>query len=276
MRHRVARPASLHLLLSVVASVISPLVAQDAARRIRITDADRNPVPYALVTMSGGGQRVADDSGFVALPNLAARDSIKLTVRRVGFSPFDGWVRTDGAAPALVELTPLPRQLASVRVTERANTLLARRGFYDRLERARRGAYTARFITPEEMDLRNAASISQMLSGESGVKLNRTAGKVILSGRGLGCPMTVLLDGHPLRGMVEEVYTREGIEEHRNNPEEIEKFIRARQSVDEVVGALSVAAIEIYASAISAPVELQRNAGTESCGIIALWTGSRQ
>jgi len=37
-----------------------------------------------------------------------------------------------------------------------------------------------------------------------------------------------------------------------------------------------VVAIEIYASMAGAPAKLQQNASTESCGIVALWTGSRR
>jgi hypothetical protein len=186
----------------VSSTTATSLAAQNPERRIRITDADRNAIPYALVTLPGGARRVANDSGFIVLPRLDTADSIKLNVRRVGFAPFDGWVRPVADGVATVELTPLPRQLTTVNVTERANTLLARRGFYDRMERARKGAFTARFITPEEMDLRNAAYVSQLIGGESTVKLNRSAGKVILSGRGLGCPMAILIDGQQIRGTV--------------------------------------------------------------------------
>lgn len=277
MTRTVLGPIALAASVAVSLAPASALDAQGTERRIRITDADRNAIPYALVTLPGGARRVANDSGFAVLPKLSAGDSIKLYVRRVGFTPFDGWVRlATGADWLAVELTPLARQLTTVRVTERANTPLARNGFYDRLERARRGAFSARFITPEEMDLRNPSHISQMLGGEVQVKLVRQMGKVILSGRGQGCAMTVLIDGQPLRGMVEEVYTQEGLAEHRNRPVEIEKFLRARQTVDDVVSALSVAAIEIYASANSAPVDIQRYAGAEACGIVAIWTGSRQ
>jgi hypothetical protein len=47
-------------------------------------------------------------------------------------------------------------------------------------------------------------------------------------------------------------------------------------SIDELITASSVAAIEIYGSVMSAPVELQRVAGSQGCGIIAIWTGSRR
>jgi hypothetical protein len=44
-----------------------------------------------------------------------------------------------------------------------------------------------------------------------------------------------------------------------------------------VIGIQSVAAIEIYASSMQAPIELQRAVGnSQSCGIVALWTGSRR
>jgi hypothetical protein len=261
------------LIAVISGTTITAAEAQD--RRLLVADSAGTPIPFAMVTLPGGTRRVGTDSGYASVGKVALGDSIKLVVRRVGYAPFEGWVRAV-ADPLVVRLSPLARALAAVTVSERANTPLARTGFYDRLERSRRGTAGGRFITPEELDLRNPSHISQMLGGESQVKLVRQMGKVLLTGRGHGCAMTVLIDGMRLSGMVEEVYTQEGIAEHRNDPRAIEQFLLARQTVDDVVSALSVAAIEIYPRASSAPVEIQRHAGAEACGIVAIWTGSRQ
>lgn len=264
------------LIAVVSATTISVAEAQD--RRLLVVDSAGTPVPFALVTLSGGARRVASDSGIAILGRVAHNDSVKLLVRRVGYAPFDGWVRT-AADPLVVRLTPLARQLSAVTVTERANTPLARTGFYDRLERARRGAYSARFITPEELDLRSPGRVSDVLAGEAFLRIRRQSRRPILTGRGPGCPVAILVDGNRVTNTVEDYYTHEGqrvIKEMGGSQRDIEEFLRARQTIDEIVSALSVAAIEIYASVNSAPADLQRSLSAEACGIVAIWTGSRQ
>lgn len=257
--------------------------AQDELVLVKVRDTQGIPIPYALVQQPRGSSRVASDSG-VAEFRIDARDSLRFIVRRIGFSPFDGWLRADSAGGFNVSLAPLPRMLTVVKVSERANTPLARTGFYDRMERVRRGATVARFITPEELDLRNPARISNVLQGENIVKVNYSNGKVLLGGRSRNCPMTVLLDGRKVPGMVEEVYTKEGADElteimrseRVSLPEAMDRFIRRRLSVDELVISAAVAAVEIYSSAAGVPAELQQNMAADACGLIALWTGARQ
>jgi hypothetical protein len=64
-----------------------------------------------------------------------------------------------------------------------------------------RGAASATFITPEELDLRNPAKVSQVLQGVKGMKVAFHYGRPVLSGRGTDCGMTVLLDGRKMDGM---------------------------------------------------------------------------
>lgn len=167
---------------------------------------------------------------------------------------------------------------------DRLNTPLARTGFYDRLQRVQRGAISAVFITPEELDLRNPSKLSQMINGRASVKILYQKGRPILGGRNGNCGMTVLLDGHKMTMMVEDIlnnYERRDLERMMASgmdPEQaIAMFLGQRSSLDDLVTAHSVAAIEIYSSIASVPAELQRNVGPSSgCGLIALWTGSRQ
>ncbi len=254
------------------------LEAQESSVRVVVTDSGAYGIPFAWVQLARGASRVANDSG-IALFRVPAEDSIRFVVRRIGYAPFDSWVRKDGVGDYRVLLATLPRTLVKVDITDRANTPLARTGFYDRMERVQRGAISARFITPEELDLRNPSKISSMLAGESMVKLQLNAGRAILLGRSGSCGLTILVDRVRLTGMVEEAYTYDGQEEIRRRGgdwQATQQFLRERQTVDDVVSSLSIAAVEIYASAASAPVELQRAAGPTSCGIIAIWTGSRQ
>ncbi|MDQ8153793.1 MAG: hypothetical protein P3B98_03935 [Gemmatimonadota bacterium] len=241
--------------------------AQAPHVRITVTDTHAHPVPFALVALGAGVQKVADDSGRVLLLTEPA-DSLRLHVRRMGFAPFLGWVTRDATGDVYrVALQPVSVALDTVAVRARRNTALARSGFYDRVERVQRGAYAARMITPEELDLRQPLRVTQMLAGESMVRLIPFSGpRVIVGGRGPDCAMTILLDGMRVRGTLEELKDRS-----MRPPD-----ARTLMSIDELISASGVAAIEIYGSSISAPAELLRAAGMASCGIVAIWTGARK
>jgi hypothetical protein len=168
-----------------------------------------------------------------------------------------------------VTIAPLVLHLDTITVKAERNTALARAGFYDRVQRVQRGAYAARMITPEELDQRNPLVISQILAGESMVKVAPMGGRrVMLRGRGATCGMTVLLDGMRMTGMVEELLDLAP----RRRPLDPRSLL----TVDELVSASTVAAIEIYGSSIAAPAELLQMAGLKSCGIVAIWTGPRK
>jgi hypothetical protein len=253
-------------LLAALLHAPVPLAAQDARTVVRVMDAETKPIPYALVTLRDGVSRVADDSGMVVFGE-APKDSVRFMVRRIGYDPFSGWVRrSDVTGEYAVALRILPRSIQKVQVTARPNTPLGRSGFYDRVQRVQNGAYSARMITPEELESRNPLKLSHMLAGENFVKVQRHVnGGAMLLGRGAMCAMTIVLDGMRVTGTLEELF------ENTNPPP-----ISTLMSIDDLVQAPSVAAIEVYASANSIPAELQRAAGNTRCGIVAIWTGSRR
>lgn len=275
----------------LVAAAIAPrtLVGQDAvpARPTRtgpisavlVTDREGQPIPYALVTVGNSVARVADATGVAQLPAPIDADSVRMVVRRIGYNPFGEWAQLDPEGTMFaVRLAAIPRALNPTTISARRDTPLARRGFYDRLERVSRGATVGRFITPEELNARNSSQISSVLAGEPYIRIQRSNGKPILTGRQPGCGFQVVLDGMRINGMVEEIYTDDGQEQVRRlggGAQGTARFLQGRQSIDELISGLSVAAIEIYPSAAGAPPEIQRAAGTESCGIVAIWTGDR-
>jgi len=276
--------------LTTAALALAPLTleAQDAPQRaprkgpiseVMVIDAGGQPIPYAIVSIGNSPPRVADASGVARLPNPVDADSAQLVVRRIGYNPFGDWARLDlDGGRYEVRLNPLARALNPRTISERRDTPLARRGFYDRLERASRGATVARFITPEEMDLRNVSQLSAYLAAEPFIRIVRSGGKPILTGRQHGCPIQIVLDGMRVTGTVEEAYSIEGQEEIRRlggGPTAYARYLQGRQSIDEVIGAHSVAAMELYASAAGAPAEIQRAAGGAACGILVIWTGGR-
>ena len=107
-------------------------------------------------------RRIADDSGRLVVP-LSEDDSLRFRVRRIGYAEFNGMVPRPADGRYVIALTPLPTQLAAVTVTERANTPLAMRGFYDRVERVQNGAIVGSFLTPEDLDEMNQSTVSGML-----------------------------------------------------------------------------------------------------------------
>ncbi len=262
------------------------------APRIVVRDSVGTPIPFATVQSGGSTPRVATDSG-IALLTVPRADSLKLLARRIGFAPWEGWVRPDSAGNYHVLLRPLPQNLNRVSIYER-NTPLARTGFYDRMERVSRGAVVARFWTPEAIDVRNPHRTSVLMEGENIVKVRPMSGKPVLTGRGGTCPMGVLVDGHRANGMVEEISTREGEDEIQEimrrmsrSPEgrgmgpglrqaAEREFLYARTSIDDLVNSLGLVAVEIYSTMAGVPAELLRNAPSYACGLVVVWTGSRR
>lgn len=258
-----SRTAVVALLLLIPAA----LRAQQDRIVLRVLDPETKPVPYALVSLRDGVSRVADDSGMVVF-NEPPKDSMRFVARRIGYTPFSGWVnRSPVTGEFAVALRMIPRSLAAVQITDRANTPLGRSGFYDRVQRVQRGAFSARMITPEELELRNPLQLTHMLQGENLVRVQRYDGRrAMLTGRGGTCAMSILLDGMRVSGTLEELF------ENRTNPPPVSSLV----GIDDLVQAPSVAAIEIYASTASIPAELQRVAGNVQCGLVAIWTGSRR
>ncbi len=217
---------------------------------VRIVDRDSMPIPYAMVTLGNGISRAADSAGRVLL-GAEERLSLQVRAQRIGYQPHSGPVtRASTAEPFVITLAPLNRQLETVRTIAPRHTMLSRTGFYDRMERVRRGAILGEFILPEELELRAAGTISQVLYGKRYVTVRGTR----LYGRA-GCPMQILVDGK-LMG-------------DRTRPS-------AGETLEGYVHAGEVMAIEVYPSTANAPVELIPLTRQGSCGIVAVWTGPRQ
>lgn len=257
----------------------APTAPHGPAREVLVVDRGGQPIPYALVVVGNGSPRVADGNGVAPLASPINADSADLVVRRIGYRPHGDWVKRNAEGQFTVVLDALPRALNPRTISERRDTPLARRGFYDRMERVRTGATIGRFITPEELDQRQVSSVGAILSGEAYIRMQRYNQRLIMTGRSPDCAIAVILDGMRMTGIVEELYTREGRDEVRRlggGEAGTARFMASRQSVDDLISAMSVAGIEIYPTAAGAPIELQRAAGNGACGIVAIWSGARQ
>ncbi len=260
--------------------------AQDRVR-VEVRDDAGARVAFALVGIAGGQGRVSGDSGAVEL-RVKAADSLNLRVRRIGYAQHDGWVKRGEGNLYVVTVQRLAAQLATVNVNAAAapaNAPLVARGFYDRVDRVQKGAMIADFWTPEQLDERGASSVTQLLAGARYARVtsmqwrNQTSLRVIVS-RG-GCPMTILLDGEHVKGTVQDYALAQTPQSLNPNATRRVRDVEdentpAPPTIDDVVDARAVMAVEVYASAANAPTELQRTSVDGRCGIVALWTGGRR
>ena len=263
---------------AVLSLAAGSLAAQASSHTlVRVVEVDGRPVPYALVSLSGGNSAIADESGRVTV-KVPSRDTMVVWVRRIGYRPFEGRVTCGGVgSECLVTMSRLASLMDTVRVVASQSTPLSRTGFYDRVERVRKGAFTAEFITPEELDARDVSQVSRILEGRRFIRLEKVgtlARRMAVLGRA-GCPMTILVDGQRMTKMVED-------EIGGTVPTSINSFgskqVRPGEglTIDEVVEGRSVMGIEIYPSTANAPAELIPIGGRGSCGFVAVWTGPRR
>lgn len=264
------------LLLAICASSAQGQGAR--AVTVRITTVGGQAVPYALVAVNGTPDRIANATGSVTMP-LAVRDSVRVSARRIGFRPFDGWAMS-GANADLFEarMTPVAAFIDTVRIVAQQVTPLSRTGFYERVERVRKSAMLGEFISPEELEARNVSRLSDILQGRQYSRIAtvniKGRSQPIAQGRGR-CAMNIVVDGQYVKNTTQEL-----------NVSEVPTSIRGGRSadtnsalmmgLDEIVDGRSIMGIEIYPSIAGAPVELIPTASRGACGLIAIWTGARK
>lgn len=257
---RVARRLNL-LALSTLAA--GALRAQD--RVVHVISSDSQPIAYAFVQANGGRSLLTNEDGRVSLGS-GKKQTLTLEVRRIGYAPFYGKVdMPDSAVTIPIVLAPLAQQLGSVRVSaDKARSPLELSGFYRRWLAGQKGASSATFIGPEEIEKRSSSRISTLLSSVNGVNLSRTgnANLVVTSSVGGSCPMAIIVDGRqvcPTGGCDFQDYSH-GLSDQNS------------VLIDQVISLNSVAGIEVYRRGSSMPSDFHVNG---DCGAVVLWTGSR-
>jgi hypothetical protein len=225
------------------------------ARRVRVVSTDGAPIEYANIAIDGAATRITDEKGQVSL-GAGKRQSLTVRVSRIGYAPWFGRVDLPESAMLTVTLPRIAQSLKTVTVNGEApaRSALAMTGFYDRWMMRQRGALSAVFIGPEEIEFRHPTKVSRMLQGLNGVRLicsvhgdctAYSTGQTSLS-IGDGCPMAILFDGHQAYGL----------------------------NIDQAINVSDVMAIEVYPRGGNMPVGLQAN--DTNCGVVAIWTGSRK
>jgi hypothetical protein len=225
-------------------------------RMVRVVSENGQPIMYANVTLEGATTRITDEKGEINLGS-GKRQELIVRVARIGFAPWFGKVDLPAVATMTVTLPRIAQTLAPVTVNGEASpkSALALTGFYDRWMMRQRGALSAVFIGPEEIEFRHPTKVTRMLQGLNGVRLicdisgncaiHSTSQTSLQTGG--GCPMAILFDGNQMYGSV---------------------------NVDQLINVNDVMAIEVYPRRGNMPISLQAN--DTNCGVVAFWTGSRR
>jgi hypothetical protein len=264
--------------------------ARAQQRVIRVTGDDGQPVAYANVTFVGERPRITNERGEVPVGTSARteHDTLRVDVRRLGYEPWYGRLAMgDTASTAQVTLHRISRRMFTVTVTDSSYGVPAYlRGFYERMLARQRGIGNGLYLTPEEVDRRNANRTSALLQGLNGVALQRTAtGKVVAMSSGGSCQMIVLIDGQracPPNGCdagssssasppAPSGPSRRSRAVMTRPPPRDEQFVL----LDDLLGPNEIAAIEVYPRGATIPPSLPAVADA-SCGLIAIWTGGRK
>lgn len=288
VQHR-AKRATYHGLSGVLAVLVLGASHPIDAQRLsgRLLDVDSNePVQSGLLTLLTVDSVLL--ATFVTGPDgvwtleAPAAGSYFIQARRLGYQP---WV----AGPLLLQegqnlnsvfhLQRLAVMLDPIEVTARLATrrYLENAGFYER-QRADFG----HFMTPDDIDKRKAARVTDLLMGLPGVNLvSATSGSVggrflELRGGGLqqggSCRPRVFVDGL--------MYARgdagpDLIEEDLDTEQLFELEMRRLDqglNLDDIGHPSTIAAVEIYRSPVQVPVQFGGTSVETQCGVIVIWT----
>jgi hypothetical protein len=237
--------------------------AQD--RLLRVVSDDSTPISYAFVQANGGRALLTDESGIVRF-GPGKKQTLTLDVRRIGFKPFYGKLDfPDTGITLQVVLPRLAEQLGSVKVTTRKTaSSLELNGFYKRWLDMQKGATSAVFIGPEEIEKRNTSRPSMLLSGVSGISISRTGNGNSVAVTGNSCPMAVVIDGRqvcPNGGCLRDDPTKSGLTDQNS------------VLIDQIISVDALAGVEVYKRGGNIPSDFHVDG---DCGVVALWTGSRK
>lgn len=236
--------------------------------RGRVTDLDGEPIAYANVQLNGGRRFVTDDSGRFLVP-LTVSGRFSLLVRRIGYAPEELKLEQGPDTAVRVRMEAVARALPGQVVTTRAPfARLELGGFYRRMAEVERGARVGYFVTPEDLQLRNPANVTDAVEQFPGIRLRPIDDGVIgpdgmAHGDGLplarkmriedrsGCPLTVYLDRVRIQPTTVSLKSQD-------------------TEINTLVQPHAVSGIEVYPRALGTPPEFHAVTGT--CGVVLIWS----
>jgi carboxypeptidase family protein/TonB-dependent receptor-like protein len=254
--------------------------------RGRLLDLESNePLVAGFVTLMGANgttlvTALSDREGSWVLA-VPGPGSYYVAAKRVGYRPWVAGplnVKAGDELSSVFHLERVPVTLDPVEVRAQATKrFLELAGFYDR-QRADFGHY----ITPEDIDKRHAARITDLLSGLPGVT-------IVAPTKGSVGPLSIQLRGSNLSegGLCRPRIFVDGLlyargdarPKRRDNAQAIERSIedeiqRLDQglSIDDIGHPSIIAAIEVYRSATQVPVQFGGTSVETLCGVIVVWT----
>jgi hypothetical protein len=276
LRQRLAVAVGIALVSAV------PAIVQAQSRKVRVIAVDSTPIPYAYVSIDGGAAQIADERGEVSL-GVGKKQTVTLRAQRIGFQPWFGKINLpDTGSVLIVQLARVAQSLAAVNIKAAAEIrLLQMSGFYDRWMERQKGALSATFIGPEEIEYRHPDKITNMLRGLNGVEMRRSCeGEQVAFSTSNQCQMAILVDGVrqcPSRGCNTSgggIFSTgaQSAKPACDSPTTLNETTAV--VIDLLLNADDVAAIEVYNRGANVPVSI--SASDQACGIIAFWTGSRK
>jgi hypothetical protein len=247
--------------LSILALIgLASTAAAQETRTISgtVSDSGGQPIPYVSVDGGPKYRTLSNALGEFRLV-VPAKERLEIGVRRIGYLPTKVRVEPGSDTTIGISLQRLAALLSTqvVRAQQLVRTLELR-GFYERMAESERGALVGDYITPEEIEMRNAQRVTQLLDQKRGIRVMRTGSCNVMvqcfrvMGAG-NCPATVYLDGQRLN--------RLGVAS--NDPS-------GAPAIDELIPVTGVSGIEVYPRGSSAPAKYQSFGGT--CAIVVIWT----
>jgi TonB family protein len=188
-------------------------------------------------------QTTTDSTGAYRIGGVAPGATV-VEVRRLGYRPAAQPVTvvSGGDVEVNVALAPVPEQLAPVEVRRRPAAYDSRlAGFNER-----KSKHVGYFVTREKLDRMSSARFVDALRDMPGVSLRTLRGGVAtVSLRGARCAPVFYMDGFPARAGVMDL---------------------------DMIDLSGVEGIEVYAGMSSIPGEFMSVSGSETCGVIAVWS----
>lgn len=255
--------------------------------RGRVLDRESNrPIAAAVLTLYAADSTVvalavsdADGRWRFDAPPPPPPTPYFIAIRRLGYRPWVSQamgVDVGSNMESVFSLQPLP--LALDPISARAEAIrrsLDYSGFFER-QRSNFG----HFLTPEAIERRQAARITDLLTTIPGVQLvvSGTVGPAQIGLRASGltsgtlCRPRVFVDGLMYaRGDSRPVRVRPTDATERA---ELEEGMDRALSLDDIGHPSTIAAIEVYRSAVQVPVQFGGTSVETLCGVIVIWTQS--
>lgn len=253
--------------------------------RGRLLDLETNrPIASAVLTLLAADSNVvttamSDVDGHWRL-EAPRPGSYYVTARRLGYRRWMSAainIQAGSEWNQVVHLQAVPVALDPVRARAMAmRRNLELNGFFER----QRGNF-GHFVTPEAIDRRQAARVTDLLTPIPGVQLvvagsgNVGPAQIALRGSsltdGAACRPRVFVDGLMYaRGDSRAVRARESNATER--AADLERRMDQALSLDDIGHPSTIAGIEVYRSATQVPVQFGGTSVETLCGVIVIWT----